>query len=106
MNAAGNAGLNASLKLLVTPIFTIAQDFVGRTLSQVAHQCSFVEPFLGRGGGFVQVTRATGVGPVLLLLPLAGTEFEAWRPLRDGEDLMRLDFMCEMSHELPLTCSF
>ena len=76
------------------------QDFVGRQLTQVAHQCSFVEPFLGLGGGYVQVTRATGVGPVLLLLPLAGTEFEAWRPLRNGEDLMRLDFMYEISHEL------
>ena len=78
------------------------QDFVGRSLTQVAHQCSFVEPFLGMGGGYVQVTRATGVGPVLLLLPLEGTEFEAWRPLRNGEDGMRLDFMFEMSYELVL----
>eukprot|EP00900_Chrysochromulina_parva_P021260 jgi/Chrpa1/3768/Chrysochromulina_OHIO_Genome00018395-RA len=78
------------------------QDFVGRTLVQVAHQCSFVEPFLGMGGGYVQVTRATGGGPVLLLLPAAGTEFEAWRPLRNGEDAMRLDFMYEMSYELLL----
>ena len=76
------------------------QDFVGRTLTQVAHQCSFVEPFLGLGGGYVQVTRATGVGPVLLILPVAGTEFEAWRPLRNGEDSMRLDFMYEMTYEL------
>jgi hypothetical protein len=67
---------------------------------QVAHQCSFVEPFLGLGGGYVQVTRATGVGPVLLLLPLRGTSLEAWRPLRNGEDAMRLDFMYEMSYEL------
>lgn len=68
----------------------------------MAHHCSFVEPFLGGGGGYVQVTRATGVGPVLLLLPLPGTEFEAWRPLRHGEDLMRLDFMFEASYELVL----
>jgi hypothetical protein len=78
------------------------QDFVGRNLVQVAHQCSFVEPFLGLGGGYVQVTRATGEGPVLLLLPLDGTSFEAWRPLRNGEDLMRLDFMFEASYELVL----
>ena len=76
------------------------QDFVGRTLPQVAHQCSFVEPYLGLGGGYVQVTRATGGGPVLLLLPLPGTEFEAWRPLRNGEDSMRLDFMFEQSYEV------
>ena len=79
---------------------------------QVAHQCSFVEPYLGLGGGYVQVTRATGIGPVLLLLPTAGTELEAWRPLRGNEDKMRLDFMFEMScapsppsHSLPLLCS-
>ena len=38
----------------------------------------------------------------MLLLPLAGTEFEAWRPLRNHEDAMRLDFMYEMSYELML----
>ncbi|EOD39504.1 hypothetical protein EMIHUDRAFT_199987 [Emiliania huxleyi CCMP1516] len=77
------------------------QDFVGRTLPQVAASCSFVEPFLGLGGGYVQVTRATGRGPVLLLLPEAGTVLEAWRPYRH-EDLMRLDFMYENTHELML----
>ena len=77
------------------------QDFVGRTLTQVAHQCSFVEPYLGAGGGYVQVTAATGDGPALLLVPLPGTELEAWRPLRH-EDKMRLDFMYEMTYELVL----
>ena len=65
---------------------------MGCTLVQVAHQCSFVEPYLGLGGGYVQVTRATGGGPVLLLLPLAGTEFEAWRPLRSA---------CAIAHSRP-----
>lgn len=59
--------------------------FAGRTLVQVAHQCSFTEPFLGAGGGFVQVARASGGGPALLLLPLAGTEVENWRPLREED---------------------
>ena len=79
------------------------QNFVGRNLPQVAYQASFAEPFLGAGGGYVQVTRATGLGPVLLLLPLDGTptSFEAWRPLRH-EDKMQLDFMYEMSYELML----
>lgn len=59
--------------------------FAGRTLVQVANQCSFVEPFLGAGGGYIQVARASGGGPVLLLLPLAGTEVENWRPLREED---------------------
>ena len=79
------------------------QNFVGRNLPQVAAQASFAEPFLGGGGGYVQVSRATGLGPVLLLTPLnEGSSFEAWRPLRNGEDAMRLDFMYEMSYELML----
>ena len=79
------------------------QNFVGRSLPQVAAQASFAEPFLGGGGGYVQVSRATGLGPVLLLTPLGeGSGFEAWRPLRNGEDAMRLDFMYEMSYELML----
>eukprot|EP00964_Phaeocystis_antarctica_P091142 scaffold58404_cov66-Phaeocystis_antarctica.AAC.2 len=62
------------------------QNFVGRNLPQVAAQASFAEPFLGGGGGYVQVSRATGLGPVLLLTPLTdGSSFEAWRPLRNGE---------------------
>lgn len=65
-------------------------------------QASFIEPYLGAEGGYVQVTRATGTGPVLLLLPLPGNNFEAWRPLRHGEDKMRLDFMYEMTYELML----
>ena len=77
------------------------QNFVGRNLPQVAHQASFVEPFLGGGGGYVQVTRATGLGPVLLLVPLEGSSFEAWRPLRNGEDAMRLDFMCDRPRRAP-----
>ena len=31
-----------------------------------------------------QVTPATGLGAVLLLTPLEGSSFEAWRPLRNG----------------------
>lgn len=68
----------------------------------MAHQCSFVEPFLGAGGGYVQVTRATGAGPVLLLLPLAGTEVEGWRPLRE-EDKVRREGACHFPFSLDTT---
>ena len=77
------------------------QLFAGRSLAQVAAACAFVEPFLGAGGGYVQATRATGDGPVLLLLPQPGTAFEAWRPLK-GEDKMQPGFMYENSYQLML----
>ena len=77
------------------------QHFHGHNLEGVAAQCSFVEPFLGAGGGYVQVTRATGVGPVLLLLPLPGhTSFEAWRPLHGAEDAMLPGYMYEQTYAL------
>jgi len=47
----------------------------------------------------VQVTRATGTGPVLILIPEEGTSAEAWRAY-GHEDAMRLDFMYENTHEL------
>ncbi len=74
------------------------QMFTGRSLSNVAEHCSFAEPYLGRGAGYVQVTRATGDGPVLLVLPDAG-EFEAWRPLKQ-EDRANYDWMHEMLYEI------
>ncbi len=46
------------------------------------------------------MTRATGVGPVLLLIAEPGTSFEAWRPMRH-DDGMRLDFMCAVERIPP-----
>lgn len=78
------------------------QLFAGRSLPQVAASASFVEPYLGAGGGHVIVTRAHGGGPGLLLLPLdASTRFEAWRPLRD-KDKQPPGFMYENTYELAM----
>ena len=44
------------------------QMFTGRTLSAVSTKCSFTDPYIGGGGGYVQITRASGEGPVLLVL--------------------------------------
>jgi hypothetical protein len=78
------------------------QLFAGRSLPQVAASASFMEPFLGGGGGHVVVTRAHGGGPGLLLLPLdASTRFEAWRPLRE-KDKQPPGFMYENTYELAM----
>lgn len=92
------------------------QYFSFQSLEAVASKCSFAEAYPGLHAGYVQVTRARGQGPVLLVLPArhhgggaatAGTSaavdgrpssrFEAWRPLREAD---RLDpnYMCARPH--------
>ncbi|EIE25381.1 hypothetical protein COCSUDRAFT_61600 [Coccomyxa subellipsoidea C-169] len=55
----------------------------GLTLEQMAQQSTFTDMHLGAHHGWVSVTRMTGRGPVLLLLPENGTSFEAWRSGRE-----------------------
>lgn len=57
------------------------QLFSGRSLAQVAQSCSFNEPFIGGGAGYVQVVSTTGKGPVLLVLPDRG--LEGWRLIEE-----------------------
>jgi hypothetical protein len=52
-----------------------------RTLEQAHARCSFADPYIGEDAGYLQVTRLTGRGPALLVVPEAGTPFEAFRPL-------------------------
>jgi len=76
------------------------QMFTGRSLPDVSARCSFTEPYVGGGAGYVQVTRASGEGPVLLVLLEApgGGGLEAWRPLQGG-DRANYDWMHEMLYE-------
>ena len=55
-----------------------------RTLEQAHAQASFVDPYIGRDTGYLQVTRLNGQGPALLVLPEAGTPLEAWRPILEA----------------------
>lgn len=52
-----------------------------RSLAQAHATCSFADPYLGRDAGYVQVTRLSGQGPALLVLPHVGTPLEAWSPI-------------------------
>jgi len=58
----------------------IIQD---RDLDQAHQQASFVDPYIGRDAGYLQVTRLSGQGPVLLVLPEPGTPLEAYVPIRE-----------------------
>ena len=52
-----------------------------RSLDEAHAVASFHDPYIGEDAGYLQVTRLNGAGPVLLVIPLGATPFEAWNPL-------------------------
>ncbi len=52
-----------------------------RSLEEAHGACSFFDPYLGLGGGYLQVTRLSGKGPALVVVPEEQSPFEAFRPL-------------------------
>jgi len=52
-----------------------------RSLDEAHAVCSFQDPYVGAEAGYVQVTRLTGLGPTLVVVPLRGTSLEAYNPL-------------------------
>lgn len=57
-----------------------------RSLPQAHEICTFADPYVGQDAGYLQVTRLSGHGPALLVVPANGTRspFEAYRPLNDA----------------------
>ena len=55
----------------------------GLTLDQMADELTFTDFHLGLQHGWASVTRATGAGPVLLMVPEHGAAFEAWQSRRE-----------------------
>lgn len=56
----------------------------GRELDEAHEKNSFYDPYVGRDGGYLQVTRLNGSGPALLVLPEKNTPFELYKPILDG----------------------
>ena len=52
-----------------------------RSLDQAHAICSFYDPYIGEDAGYLQVTRLSGHGPSLLVLPDGKTPFEAYNPI-------------------------
>jgi hypothetical protein len=52
-----------------------------RSLDEAHAQASFHDPYIGGDAGYLQVTRLSGAGPALLVVPLGDTPFEAYNPL-------------------------
>lgn len=55
-----------------------------RELETAHAQASFVDPYIGRDAGYLQVTRLNGKGPALLVIPERGTPLEAYRPIAEA----------------------
>ena len=56
----------------------------GRTLDQAHAQASFVDAYIGRDAGYLQVTRLNGGGPALLVVPEKDTPLEAYKPILEA----------------------
>jgi len=54
-----------------------------RSLEEAHAKCSFYDPYIGEDAGYLQVTRLTGHGPALLVVPYGHTPFEAYNPILD-----------------------
>jgi hypothetical protein len=57
-----------------------------RSLEEAHAKCSFYDPYIGEDAGYLQVTRLSGHGPVLLVVPDGRTAFEAYNPILDRAD--------------------
>jgi hypothetical protein len=54
-----------------------------RSLDQAHAICSFYDPYIGEDAGYLQVTRLSGHGPALLVVPDGKTPLEAYNPILD-----------------------
>jgi hypothetical protein len=55
----------------------------GRNLKEAHEKCSFSDPYIGQGAGYLQVTRLSGAGPALIVVPEGQTPFEAYQLLTE-----------------------
>ncbi|MBS1531400.1 MAG: hypothetical protein JSU01_13925 [Bacteroidetes bacterium] len=59
----------------------------GKSLEQAHAENVFYDPYIGMDAGYLQVTRLSGHGPALLVVPYGHTPFEAYNPIRDATPL-------------------
>ncbi len=58
----------------------------GRHLNEAHEKASFYDPYVGRDGGYLQVTRLNGAGPAMLVLPEKNTPFELYKPILNARN--------------------
>ena len=54
-----------------------------RNLKEAHEKCSFSDPYIGQDTGYLQVTRLSGAGPSLVVVPDGETPFEAYELLSE-----------------------
>lgn len=64
----------------------------GKSLEEAHAQNVFYDPYIGKDAGYLQVTRLSGKGPVLLVTPYGKSPFEAYNPLLDDPTPKGIDF--------------
>ena len=55
----------------------------GRNLKEAHEKCSFSDPYIGGDAGYLQVTRLSGAGPALVVVPDGLTPFEGFQLLNE-----------------------
>jgi len=70
-----------------------------RTLEQAHALCSFYDPYIGEDAGYLQVTRLSGHGPALLVVPGDHTPFEAYNPILDQRRRRKAEAEPEIFHD-------
>ena len=55
----------------------------GRNLKEAHEKCSFSDPYIGQDAGYLQVTRLSGAGPALVVVPDGQTPFEGYQLLTE-----------------------
>ena len=55
----------------------------GRNLKEAHEKCSFSDPYIGQDAGYLQVTRLSGAGPALVVVPDGQTPFEGYQLLNE-----------------------
>lgn len=64
----------------------------GEELEQAHARNVFYDPYIGKDAGYLQVTRLSGKGPALLVIPYGHSAFEAYNPLLSDPTPKGIDF--------------
>lgn len=81
-NITNTATSSVELGSLGLPV-SINNIFTNRPAEETQAKCSFADPYIGLDAGYVRVSPLSGTGNALVIAPLNGSQFEAWRFLKE-----------------------